>query len=110
MGATTDDPTACHGLTPIMPGRASWLGSLSWSTVFPHRAELPAQRGGTWHLTVQPREGWRSYQWHVAHSVEAGLTRNGSASTVNFAKGQAEQAAAELDTGFDESLSGPAGE
>ncbi len=38
-------------------------------------------------LTVQPREGWRSYEWHVAHSIESGLARSGSASTVNFAKG-----------------------
>ena len=91
-----------------MPGRVSWPESLSWSFTFPHTAELPAQRGGTWRLTVQPREGWRFYEWHVAHSIEAGLARNGSASTVNFAKGQAEQAAAELDADFDGSLSGSA--
>jgi len=84
-----------------MPGEASGLGSLSWSTNFPYTAELPARRGGTWHLSVRPRENWRYYEWHVVHSIETGLACNGSASTVNFAKRQAEQAVAELDTGSD---------
>ena len=80
----------------VVPDRTGWP-SLLWSTIFPYAAELPARRGGTWRLTVQPREGWRFYEWHVAHSVEATLARVGTATTANFAKAQAEQAAAELD-------------
>ncbi len=71
--------------------------SIHWSTTVPNSAQMPAQRGGTWQLTVVPRDGWRSYVWRVVHSDDASLSCSGSASTVNFAKGQAEQAVTELD-------------
>ena len=73
------------------------LPDVEWTLFLPHTAEVAAHGGGTWCLAVEPREGLEGFFWHVAHSGSGRGSRAGTASSVNFAKFQAELAVAELE-------------
>lgn len=64
--------------------------------MWPHKVEVPARRGGTWHLTVQLQPEDRPFAWTVRHS--AGLPeRVGGCHKLDFALQEAEIAAGEMD-------------
>ena len=72
------------------------FSNVQWTLSMPHKANVAAQGEGAWCLTIEPRADIAGFGWHVAHSIGR-ASRGGSASSVNFAKAQAEAAGAELD-------------
>lgn len=72
------------------------FSNVQWTLSLPHTAKVAAHGGAVWCLTIEPRSDIAGYGWHVAHS-NSRASRGGSASTVNFAKAQAEAAGAELE-------------
>ena len=69
---------------------------IEWSGLWPHRAEVPASRGGAWRLTVQLQPEGKPFAWTVRHTT--GLQHSaGASSKLDFAIHDAEQAMRELD-------------
>jgi hypothetical protein len=72
------------------------LPEIRWTSTWPHKAEVPARRGGAWHLTVQLQPEDKPFAWTVCHST--GLPeRNGGCHKLDFAIHGAEVAAGEMD-------------
>jgi len=72
------------------------LPEVRWTSMWPHKAEVPARRGGTWHLTVQLQPEDRPFAWTVCHST--GLPeRIGGCHKLDFALQEAETAVGEMD-------------
>lgn len=72
------------------------FSKVQWTLFMPHKANVAAQGEGAWCLTIEPRQDFAGFGWHVAHSIGR-ASRGGSASSVNFAKAQAEMVAAEME-------------
>lgn len=68
-----------------------------WPTLPPYTAHLASRHGGTWQLHVHPTPDRTRWAWDTRFSGGGRAGRAGVASTHNFAKGQAEQAVADLD-------------
>jgi len=72
-------------------------GPVSWTTLPPYTAHLASRHGGIWQFHVCPAPDRTRWAWSIQYSGGGRAGRAGVASTPNFAKGQAEQAAADLD-------------
>ena len=72
------------------------FSNVQWTLFMPHKANVAAQGEGAWCLIIEPQQDFAGFGWHVAHSTGR-ASRGGSASSVNFAKAQAEMAATEME-------------
>ena len=71
------------------------FSNVRWTLHLPHTAKVPVHGEGAWCLTIEPRDDLAGYGWRVAHS-SGRASRAGSASSVNFAKAQAEAAGSDM--------------
>ena len=89
------DPAGCAAFT--IEEWTILANPVSWTSMYPYTAHLASCHGGTWLLRVHPAKDRTRWAWSVQHSESGKARRIGMASTPNFAKSQAEKAAADLD-------------